>query len=281
MSVQKASEGQRSVETRLRTTPYDRVSSWILTLLVVVGLSVGVLGVAWWTALRLAPQTAVPVVLEEIGTGEGLAAEGPALDSPSMEQLQQEVDWPRQEIGPTLAILPKVVAQEANRWDDPAMERAGQIGGQGGTGRKRGGRSRGWEIRFDPGNTLETYAKQLDFFGIELGVLLPDNQVLYVSDLSKPQPTVRKGPADQESRYYFTWRQGELQTADHELLTKAGVDPKDHLILKFLPEKWTQQLAGLEKAHAADKLENIRKTRFGVRKAGDGYEFYVIEQIYR
>jgi len=277
MAVQKPTGAQPAPEERLKTSSYDRASSWILTLLVVVGLSVGVLGLAWWTARRQAPQTAAPVVRDEIGVGEGLAAEGPLLESPSMEQIQQEVDWPRQEIGPTLALLSQVAVRETHRWDHPAMER----GGGGGTGQKGGGRGRAWEIRFDPGNTLESYAKQLDFFGIEFGVLLPDNELLYVAALSKAQPTVRRGPADQEPRYYFTWRQGELLKADRELLAKAGVDPKDRLILKFLPEQWFQRLAELEKAHAADKLPKVRKTRFGVRSAGDGYEFYVMEQIYK
>ena len=64
-----------------------------------------------------------------------------------------------------------------------------------------------------------------------------------------------------------------------ELLAKAGVDPKDRLILKFLSEKWVQRLAELEKLHAADKYPQVRKTRFGVRSAGEGYEFYVMEQV--
>jgi len=274
MAIRKAAETTFAPSDRLKTTAYDRASSWILTLLVVVGLSVGVLGLAWWTARRQAPQTAVPILRDEIGVGDGLAADGPLLEPPSLEQVQQEVDWPQQEIGSTLAMLSQA-AKQAGRWDHAARQRSGG----GGTGLKPGGRGRGWEIRFDPGSTLETYAKQLDFFGIELGVLLPDNQLLYVSNLSKAQPTVRRGPADQEPRYYFTWRQGELLAADRELLAKAGVDPKDRLILKFLSEKWVQRLAELEKLHAADKYPQVRKTRFGVRSAGEGYEFYVMEQV--
>ncbi|MCS7305641.1 MAG: hypothetical protein NZ602_11120 [Thermoguttaceae bacterium] len=279
MTNKKTSEGQAGADERLKTTAYDRVSSWILTLLVVVGLAVGLLWLAWWTARRETPQTAVPVVPEQINTEEDFDLPTALAGPPSPAELQKEIPWPQQEISPSLNLLAEVVRQQPERWEEPTWNRPG---GQGGSGQTLGGRALGWEIRFDPGNTLETYAKQLDFFGIELGVLLPNNQILYVADLSKAQPTVRQGPADQELRYYFTWRQGELLSADRELLSKAGVDPKDRLILKFLPDKWAAYLAELEKKHAADKKQKIHKTRFGVRPAGEeGYEFYVLEQTYR
>ena len=36
-------------------------------------------------------------------------------------------------------------------------------------------------------NTLDAYARQLDFFKIELGVLLPDNKIVYAYNLAKSQ----------------------------------------------------------------------------------------------
>lgn len=278
MAGQSISERPSGSTERLKTRAYDRVSSWILTLLVVVGLAVGVLWVAWWTGRQRPAQTAVPVIQEQINTDENLDINVALAGPPSPTELQKEVRWPQQEIGRTVSLLSQLVRWEGPRWEEGTWE---QPAGQGGTDTRRGGRSLGWEIRFDPGNTLETYAKQLDFFGIELGVLLPDNQILYVGNLSKAEPTLRQGPADQESRYYFTWRQGELLAADRELLRKAGVDPKDRLILKFLPDKWVAELLRLEKQQAGQKGQNVRETRFGIRAAGEGYEFYVLEQIYR
>ena len=56
--------------------------------------------------------------------------------------------------------------------------KAGRGGGSRGDGRTPGfgrgsgsGVARRWEVRFIEGNTLQTYARQLDFFEIELGVL--------------------------------------------------------------------------------------------------------------
>jgi len=282
MEYRKTPDRQAAAADRLKTTAYDRAASWILTLLVLVGLTVGVLGLAWWTGRRLTPQTAVPVIPEQINISENLNSPTVLAGPPSPNDLQKEINWPQQEIDASLAVLSQMVRRKADWWDEPALSGSG---GRGGTGLTPGGRAVRWEIHFDPGNTLETYAKQLDFFGIELGVLLPDNQILYISELSKAQPTVRQGPADREPRYYFTWRQGELATADMELLHKALGNQaqtfKDRLLLKFLPDQWAAQLAELEKQYAADKNQKIRKTRFGVRSAGERYEFYVMEQTYR
>ena len=281
MENQKTSDHQAGPAKGLKISIDARMTRWTLALLAMVGLAVGVLWLAWGTGRRPATQTAAPIIPEQIDTDEDLDFPTALAGAPSPAELQKEIHWPLQDVGASLAVLSQVVRRQADRWDDPALA----VSSLSGDGQSTGGRPLRWEIRFDPGNTLETYAKQLDFFGIELGVLLPDNQILYISELSKAQPTVRQGPADRETRYYFTWRQGELASADMELLHKALGNQaqrlQDRLILKFLPDQWAAQLAELEKQHAADKNRTIRKTRFGVRSAGEGYEFYVMEQTYR
>jgi hypothetical protein len=80
----------------------------------------------------------------------------------------------------------------------------------------------------------------------------------------------------------MTWRTGSLKEADRELLRRAGIVSGGRDILQFYPPEVEAQLAQAEKQHAGPRdVESIRKTVFGVRRAGDGYEFYVIEQHYR
>jgi len=281
MENRKTSDQQAGPAKGLKVSIDARMIRWMLALPVLVGLAVGALWLAGGKGRRPAPQTAAPVIPEQIDAEEDLDAPTALAGAPSPAELQKDIPWPQQDVGVSLAVLSQVVRRQADRWDDPTLAGSSRSG----DGQSPGTRSLRWEIRFDPGNTLETYAKQLDFFGIELGVLLPDNQILYISELSKAQPTVRQGPADRETRYYFTWRQGELASADLELVHKALGNQvqklQDRLILKFLPDQWAAQLAELEKQHAADKNQKIRKTRFGVRPAGEGYEFYVMEQTYR
>jgi hypothetical protein len=274
----------------LRITAYDRVASWIISLLVLVGLSVFVLFVLWISSRIFATQVAVPILLQDIGTGEGGLAGGMELDAPSAEELGQQAELEEPLVEKTLAMVADAVAEKLVQLEDPLLSED-QLPGRGGaTGRgdatgfgtgTGGGRRRHWEVRFPEGNTLETYARALDFFKIELGVLLPDNRVLYVYNLSKPRPDTRIGPADQERRYYLTWRRGSLVEADQELLRRAGVDPEGRLILKFIPAELEAQLVEMERARAGPRYDRVRTTYFAVVPQGSGFRFIVVDQVLR
>ena len=263
----------------LKVSAYDRVASLLVALLVLVGTAVLMLLVIWLTKKIFSRQAAVPVQVEEIGTGDSVFSEGPELDTPTPDDLR-DIDLTEPVLGDTLASISNVVATNESMLDSATMNRAIRPGGR--MVRKgRPGRQRHWEVRFSKGNTLENYAKQLDFFRIELGVLLPDNKVQYAYDLSKGKPLRRTGPADSEKRYYLTWRRGELEEADRELLQRAGIDTKNKIILKFLPPDVEATLAALEKSRAGPEFEDVRATHFGVRPTASGYEFYVAHQSYR
>ncbi len=266
----------------MTVSPYERVASWLIAMLILVGTAVLVLFLLWLTSQLFASQAAVPVTLEQVGEGGGF---GDSMELET-EDLGQEVEFDEPEIQDTLATIADAVAAKTALLDTPLLsdQTATSHGGPKGDGRAPGfgsgkpGKPRHWEVRFLEGNTLETYARQLDFFGIELGVLLPGNKVEYASNLARPRPTRRTGNADEEKRYYLTWRRGGLRQADLELLGRAGIDAGDRLILKFLPPKLEAQLAQLERQRAGDRT--VRTTYFAIRAQGAGYAFYVADQTY-
>jgi hypothetical protein len=278
-----STESSKSAEGlyRLHTTRYDRVASMLIALLLLIGAIVLILFVTWLSNQIFARQTVVPVQLEQIGTGDTAFREGNELDAPSTEEIREETDLREPQVGDTLAAVSDVVAKSASMLDDPSLGRALRPGGRGARGGSKPGRPRAWEVSFIKGNTLENYAKQLDHFGIELGVLLPGNKVAYAANLAKAKPDARTGPADAEQRYYLTWRQGELMEADRELLARAGIDSKGKIILKFLPADLERNLAEKEKVYASSRGQEVRKTRFGIRPEGEKFVFYVVEQSYR
>ena len=78
------------------------------------------------------------------------------------------------------------------RTEHPVRDALAGGGGSRGQGRMPGngstsgdGESRNWGFVFRKGKTLNEYARQLDFFDIELGVLMPDNKLVYVTDLAE------------------------------------------------------------------------------------------------
>jgi len=269
----------------LRVTAFDRAVSMLLALLILLGLCVVGLFVIWLTGRGQSAQTAVPVVLQPIGEGGMPSGSDLEINTENPGQ-QEELEQPL--LRDALASVSDIVATRLADLDNPLISDPDSVEASGakgapvrGQGTGGNGIRRRWEIFFDRGHTIETYARQLDFFGIELGILLPGNQVQYVSGFSQPRPRVRVGPADAEKRFYLTWQRGDLQQADRELLARAGIDPGNRLILKFLPPEVEAKLAALERAYASGRADQISSTRFGIRREGNGFAFYVISQQYR
>ena len=274
----------------------------MLSLLITLGLLVVVLFFAWLSTIVYIPKIAVPVEMTEVGEGEGggdgRPMGGSQLETPSDEPFVG-TDAVTEGVQESLSVLPDAIASKVAELDDPSLPppsrhgsfgTGGGIGGGFGDGRGlghgpgRGGIPRNWEVYFDKGRTLDVYAKQLDFFGIELAVIIPgEKKVAYAKGFSHGKPTTRIGPADPkaEQRYYLRWRNGALEQADKELLTRAGVEITS-LILKYLPPETEQKLVTLERASAGGRApKDIKKTRFGVKAVGDGFEFIVLEQTYK
>ena len=281
-------------EYQLGVSRYDQVSSMLIALLILVGTVVSLMLIVWLTTQIFLGQAVVEIELVDIGEGEGLLAGGMEFDGPTEEEIGMETDLDEPAVQDTLAAIADAVGAQAALLDDPALtdeSQAGQGGGSRGDGRTPGfakdsgsGIARQWEVRFIKGNTLQTYARQLDYFKIELGVLMPGNKVLYAYNVSKARPDRREGPADKENRYYLTWRGGDLVEADRALLAQAGIQSQGRIILKFLTPELEGQLYRMEKAQAAgvnEPPENVRKTWFRVVEQADGYAFRIADQSYK
>ncbi len=273
-------------------TRYERVASLLISLLIMIGTLVLILFIAWLTSQIFVNNAAVPVELSDFPGDDGPVGGGQTPEPPNPEEIREmEVEEPV--ITEQLTNITAVVQKQVPLLDDPMIahkktsgEGFGHGEGRGrgdGKGDGTGGSSLGWEVRFDKGNTLDVYARQLDFFHIELATLLPDGSLAYARNFSKPRPEVRivKNPSESEKRVYLSWRKGELQDADRALLAKAGINAKG-FIIKFLPKALKDRLEALEMASAGGrKRQQIRRTLFGVRSDGDGYAFFVIDQNYK
>ena len=298
----------RSISTRhLRVSPYDRVSSWLVALLVVTGVTVGSLLIIFFTRQILVPHVTVPV--RPVSGGGGSGGTGGSLGSSSELEppgINEAPVFDQQPLQETLSALASAVSTKAALIADESIEAniepvhgAGvgdgrQPGGGGGAGGGYGGgigsgfgRGRGGprepqrEIRFEPAN-LNEYAQWLDFFKIELGVLGHDNQVYYAYNLSRDTPDVRVGDPADEARLYMNPTEGQFAALDRRLATKAGIADKGRIILQFYPPNAQKILLDLEQNRAGGRTpEQIRRTVYRVTRTGDRFEFSVEEQSYR
>lgn len=276
------SNRQRLEGVQLRVSPYERVASTIVALLAMVSFAVLTLAVLVITRRMTSPPPAIAVQLLDEPSGRGDHATGTELDmqAPGQEEFP-DLSEPR--IEELINSVSDVLAANA-----PSVDTFGVSASAGlGSGDRRAPgplgdadvipRTERWEVAY-PATTLDTYARQLDFFGIELGVVGGGRKVMeYVSDFSSAQPKVRSlDKAAEERRLYFTWRSGRLQEFDRQLVARAGVPLSGRQVLQFYPPEVEQRLAVLETEAAGGRTARaIAKTRFAVRRAGSGFEFYV------
>lgn len=137
-----------------------------------------------------------------------------------------------------------------------------------------------WELQFPPGNNVESYARQLEYFHIELGLIGGSDQITYVSGLANPTPVTRTGSAAAESRLYLIWQRGSMQEADEQIVNRAKLPLADRVVAHFCPPDLETQLVQLEDAAArAAGRTRIRKTVFAVRPNDfGGYRLQVLQQ---
>jgi len=137
-----------------------------------------------------------------------------------------------------------------------------------------------WELQFANGTTLESYARQLDFFQVELGMIGGSPTVAYISDLSKPKPVTRQAPGSADSRLYLIWNRGPMQEADEILAKRAGLDPSGKVLAHFCPPSMEAEMLRVEAEQArVNKFTRIRRTVFGIEAAGpDAFRLIVTQQ---
>jgi hypothetical protein len=280
----------------IEVSAYDRVAGILMALLVMAGMLVGCLLLAWLSARVVyptRPQVPKDYITQVSGAGisDGVLGAGMKFDSPSYQDVRQESDAAVPDLQTTMSALLESVSDSRTRLDEAVFtdadiepkqpgaqqEGPGKVPGKGdGPGRPGIPPHQRWEIRFDEGTTIDEYARILDHFQIELGVVTR-SQVIYVNHLAKPKPDTRGATLQREQRLYMSWRKGKMQEADYELLRRAGV-ARAGLVVQFYSHELEQQLLHLEVGYRGLNPEHVRKTRFAIKPAGDGYEFYVTGQ---
>jgi len=285
---------KKPVDVDMRVSRYDQVAGMLISLLILIGCAVGIMFIIWLTMTLVFRQKAVPIKLIENVAGRGDNPPGFERDmlAPGMEEMP-ELAEPQLEAA--LEAVTNAVSSIAASTDVLQTDSAVTSGGEGGRGDSRppGPEGEGeniiprwerWEVRW-VSTGISAYARQLDYFKIELGAAGGSPLMDYAKDLSKSTPTKYQGPSKAEKRLYMTWKGGTLQQFDRTLLARAGISTNRRIMFQFYPEIVEDQLAVIEKANADrlghNSVKEYLKTIFGVRAKGREYEFVVAEQRFR
>jgi len=295
----------------IRVTSYDRVWSTLVAVVTVLLAAVWFLFLVWGGFHPHVPPREQPIeILEETSGG---VAWGSPTDSLKLEGTGPEradatpgesSDDSRPEVQ---EVLQNVALEAASSQDSSAVTSgssdqlqldvapvAAPKGGHslgtgntpalgGGPGSKGGWpRDQRWYVNFANEGSLEFYAKQLDWFGIELGALMDDHSIVYISALSTGKPAVRRAASGEgEKRLFFTWQGGKRRQADVELFGKAGIPiGPETIIFHFYPRDTENTLAIRERDFRNRPVRQIRRTFFRVIPNGDSFDFEVTRQVY-
>jgi hypothetical protein len=304
-----------ATEPVLGVTPFDRVFSLLVTCILLLGLVTVGLGAVWLTnqqwVVAAAParvdMVEVPIPGDLGGTNpfDEMPTDpvaGPDSSDPSAvdndsapatdatEPMNRVIDA----IG-NVATNPDELAMLTDAGATAVVPGGSTIGTSGrrlvgdGPGRIAGvSRSKRWEISFESGQTEQEYARQLDYFHVELGAIV-DQKIYYASSLSSAKPSVRTASSGaDEKRLFFSWRTGGRRQIDLSLLKKAGIPVGgEPIVLHFYPADVEQRLARMEldyldKARGTANLRGVRKTRFVVVRDKNSvpYDFEITRQEY-
>ena len=281
-------------EPVLGVTLYERVTSFLMTMILILGVFTFGFGAVWASNQKwhwLTPKPPPKVDFVEIPDVEGGGEETGELDSSlyvpgpegpdvSTASTADDVSTDAPAVEQTMTAVLSAVGAAVEMADQlmvgSDLNTSALPSGSKGTGTKRnlgkgpgdgGGvkRQERWEISFEQGQTEKEYAQQLDYFGIELGAIV-NGRLYLASNLAREKPAVRDvANPNLEKRLYFSWRGGSRRQADVNLLKKAGVavGSGNVIVLQFYPTDTEQRLARLElnEAQAGGKAFKDGKLR--------------------
>ncbi len=288
-SIATSSAGSEPAKYALRVNAYDRTSSILIALLVMVGMIVLGLVIIYFTSRVYKRTIAIPVTAISPPSGPKQPAGLDPNKTPGSENAPEELEPKLESKLNMMAGL--VAAQSAlldsDEFDPLASAPKGEGGGDprqaDGDGSGNGPPEPQRELRFEP-ESLQDYAQWLDSIGTEIAVLGYDNNIYYASKLAAANPTVRTGIPKDETRLYFNTSGTPLEPLDRQLAQKAGIFNRGALILQFCANETHGLILGLEQQQAKDNRRSpldIKRTIFRVERQRGSYEFTVEKQEYK
>lgn len=277
----------------LKVTSYEKASIGLTAVLMLFGAITFLMFIIWLSSQwRWERAVATVQPLEDVGGGsKGDNLEDRDMEVPGMDEMP-ELTEPKVE--QSIESITQVVASQ-----DLVLDTFGGKGGFGdgkGTGIGDGvgegfgpGNKIGipawerWEVRFSASDE-NLYKRQLDFFGVEFGIAGGGIKTVdYVKNFSASTPTKRLAQNPKlEKRIRFLYRGGALKELDRKIAQQAGINIDGRIVFQFYPQPMYDKLLALENERMRPRsITEVLRTVFGIRPAGNGFEFYVIRQDYR
>lgn len=279
---------------KLRISRFDIVTSFFMALILFIGTFVTMLFIIWLTSRwSFPPRPIEPIIENPAGRGENPEGFERDFEPPGAEEVEELMEPTLQDTIEAVTDAVSSVAASLVTTDTAATATTAGTGagdsrppGPPGEGDDIIPRFERWQLNFTA-RDVGVYAKQLDFYKIELGAIGGSIQGVDVAkNLSGSPQKYRVVDTESEKRLYFMWNSpSPLMQFDRQLLQKAGIQLPNRQMLKFIPKDLENLLAQIELDYSKSKghpsVTEIAKTVFESKSEGSGYKFEVVSQRYR
>ena len=290
MSTESSLRYKPKINVETKSSSYDRVNAILIAALVMFGFLFATLFLIWVTSVvDFSGPNETPIVT----TGEDPGEEKPKGEADDAEDPGVE-EFPEVET-PQLANALEAVADSVSSVQGALEKRSGsakQMGRGSGFGSREGGGGGGdgipeykrWIINYSAADT-NTYAQQLSFFSIDIGVASETKQsVKRLVDPAGARRVVSSDRKNEAKNIYFVHKKQRFLAWDRALAERAGIDTDGALTVLFYNDQTRQIIRTVEATKLKElgkELSDVKNTIFKVVPAGDGYKFEVTEIIYR
>lgn len=279
------------VKSDTTVSSYDRLSAILIACITIIGFMTTILFLIWLTTnvdysapTQLADITEIGDTGDEKPEGfEDDAFEPGVEEFPEVEipQLAQAIEAVTDAVSSVRANSEKVSGDAAQMGKGKGFgAREGGPGGGGGEGLPEFKR---WKINYEAAD-IETYKKQLSFFGIDIGVVRRDNDdVFRISDPAGKAEVIKSTRAN-EKNLFFAHIKRRMMRWDETIAASVGVDSQDANLIQFYPDKARARIRAQEAQFLAKdqrKLADIRQTIIKLATLSEGFDFVVEDVVYR
>lgn len=279
-----------NVETGVSS--YDRLNAGLVASILIVGFLVSTLFLIWLTTAYDFTSQKAPLAIEKFDEAGDEKPEGVADDvlEPGVEEFP-EVETPQ------LANALEAVTDAVSSVRASLEERSGdaaQMGRGAGLGSREGGPGSGggavpeykrWIIQYEA-DSLKTYANQLEFFNIDIGILHKTNKKIWRVSNPSSSPSLSNSSRDAEAKTLrFMHKQQKMIRWDQTIAKRAGAQLDNAITCQFYPESTRQVIRAAEAQalqEAGRTVPDLRNTILKLEAAASGgYQFTVVDLLYR
>ena len=259
-----------------KATTYDHFSAGLIALIFVSGFIVLSLLLVWLFGNDQVARTGIPPFDPQ-----------PAIPVEHPAGLEQELDEVvggsnSLELVSLLESIDNAVSQQAAQ--DGSLGIGDSLPGTPGV-REPGPvqpvpRTSKWKISYEIEN-IQRYKRQLDFFGIEIGVVdKHEDDIWRIGTLSTRASVTHSTRAQEELSTWFAHSKPRLRRWDREISKESGIAVQDRLFVQFYPPELVARISMLEEEKLQSlgrKLEEVKRTNINISESGDHFSVSITD----